>query len=212
MTTELVLVVKAQDLNLSAREYISDAREIDAFLEAAKGFSFMPRPAAEQDAAYKQLIPYVSVICNEHILTLERTTAQGETRLHGKMSLGVGGHINPEDRGEDLLATISQAMARELREELWLQSKVPPVLAGLINDDTNSVGSVHLGIHYILPVQTRPRVRETDKMIARWLQPHQLEDLAPRLETWSQILLPHLARAGQLPASNAPATARTARP
>lgn len=212
MTTEHVLVVNAKALSLSAREYISDAAEIAAFLCAAADYRFIPRLAAEQDPSYKQLIPYVSVICNGFILALERTTAQGETRLHGKLSLGVGGHINPQDRGKDLQETISQAMTRELREELWLQAKIPPQLAGLINDDTNSVGSVHLGIHYILSVTTRPLVRETDKMIGHWLKPDQLEALAPRLETWSQILLPHLATADHLLASKAPAPERTARP
>lgn len=212
MTTEQVLVVPAKMLNLSAREYISNKEEIAGFLKAAVNYRFIQRPVAEEDASYKQLIPYVSVICNGYILVLERTTAQGEARLHGKMSLGVGGHINPVDRGKDLLETISQAMARELGEELWLQPEIPPLLAGLINDDTNSVGSVHLGIHYILPVKSRPKVRETDKMNALWIQPHQLEDLAPRLETWSQILLPHLTNPDHLQASKAPTPDSTARP
>lgn len=198
MATEQVLAVKAELLNLSAQEYISDKKEIAAFLGASANYSFIERPLAEKDASYKQLIPYVTVICRGHILALERTAAQSEARLHGKLSLGVGGHINPVDEGRDLAQTISQAMARELGEELWLQPANPPLLTGLINDDTNSVGSVHLGIHYILQVQSRPLVRETDKMKALWVAPHQLEALRPRLETWSQILLPKLAKAVHL--------------
>lgn len=198
MTNEEVLAVKTELLNLSTTEYISDKGEITAFMAASADYSFIERPLAEKDASYKQLIPYVTVICQGQILALERTTAQSEARLHGKLSLGVGGHINPVDEGRDLAQTISQAMARELGEELWLQPENQPLLAGLINDDTNSVGSVHLGIHYILHVQSRPRVRETDKMKALWVQPAQLVALRPRLETWSQILLPALAKAVHL--------------
>ena len=198
MASEQVLAVKAELLNLSAKEYISDKEEIATFLGASSNYSFIERSLAEKDSSYKQLIPYVTVICRGYILALERTAAQSEARLHGKLSLGVGGHINPVDEGRDLAQTISQAMARELGEELWLQHTNPPLLAGLINDDTNSVGSVHLGIHYILAVQSRPEVRETDKMKALWVQPLQLEALRPRLETWSQILLPALASAVHL--------------
>lgn len=198
MASEQVLAVKAELLNLSAKEYISDKEEIATFLGASANYSFIERSLAEKDSSYKQLIPYVTVICRGYILALERTAAQSEARLHGKLSLGVGGHINPVDEGRDLAQTISQAMARELEEELWLQHTNPPLLAGLINDDTNSVGSVHLGIHYILTVQSRPGVRETDKMKALWVQPLQLEALRPRLETWSQILLPALASAVHL--------------
>jgi len=211
MAIEQVLVVKAELLNLPAKEYICNEQEIEAFLGAAANYTFLDRPQAEKDACYKQLIPYVTIICRGDVLALERTTAQSEARLHGKLSLGVGGHINPADEGRDLAETISQAMARELQEELWLKPAAAPLLAGLINDDTNSVGSVHLGIHCILQVQYRPRVRETDKMKALWVKPSQLEALRPRLETWSQILLPALAKAVHFQETTAPIADNTAR-
>ncbi len=190
---EKVLVVETKRLSLPTEEYIKNPEEVAAFLGAAATYSFIDRDLAENDSGYKQLIPYVTLICRDEYLVLERTKAQSEARLHGKLSLGVGGHINPVDKGADLAATISRALARELGEEMWVEMDRPPVLAGLINDDTNSVGSVHLGLHYLLPVENRPRVRETDKMRARWLPLAQLADLRLRLETWSQILLPQLA-------------------
>ena len=93
MTNEEVLAVKTELLNLSTKEYISDKGEITAFMATSADYSFIGRPLAEKDASYKQLIPYVTVICWGHILALERTAAQSEARLHGKLSLGVGGHI-----------------------------------------------------------------------------------------------------------------------
>src|SRR5688572_9668213 len=58
---------------------------------------FVERRAAEQNSAWKQIIPYVVVRRGESILLLERKKKQGEVRLHGKLSIGVGGHINPVD-------------------------------------------------------------------------------------------------------------------
>lgn len=196
---EKVLVVKTELLSLPKAQYLADPRRVQALLEICQeNYRFLDRGQAEADPSYKQLIPYVTILCQDAVLVLERTSAQSEERLHGKLSLGVGGHINPEDQGGALAEVIARAMARELREELWLKTDAQPVLLGLINDDTNSVGSVHLGLHYLLRVPTRPRVRETDKMTAAWRHPAQLEALRPRLETWSQILLPALLKAVHL--------------
>lgn len=199
MPTEQVLVVKATLLNLPQTKYLTDESQIAKLLTVCQhNYLFIDRPVAELDSSYKQLIPYVTVISAGKVLCLERTNAQSETRLHGKISLGVGGHINPVDQGETLIHVISRAMARELKEELWLQTEAQPTLQGLINDNDNPVGSVHLGLHYLLHVNSKPRVRETDKMKALWLEITQLEAFRPRMETWSQILLPALASCGHL--------------
>ena len=196
---ERVLVVETELLPLPETQYIADPQRIQALLEISQeNYRFLARAEAEADPGYKQLIPYVTILCQDEVLVLERTSAQSEERLHGKLSLGVGGHIDWDDRGGTLAEVIARAMARELREELWLETTAQPVLQGLINDDTNAVGSVHLGLHYLLSVPTRPRVRETEKMTAAWRKPAQLEALRPRLETWSQILLPALVRADHL--------------
>lgn len=194
MTNEKVLVVATKDLVLAQADYVEVGGGFRPFLREGAGYRFIDRPQAEGNPAYKQLIPYVTIANDGHLLLLERTKAQGESRLHGMLSLGVGGHINPVDEGPDLEKTIARALARELGEELWLQVETQPELLGFINDNSNPVGSVHLGFHYLLSVETRPQVRETDKMRALWLKPFQVETLRPRLETWSQILLPRLAK------------------
>lgn len=199
MQNEQILVVPTELLKLPRSNYISDPNLIRELLTVcASNYRFMSRKEAENDPSCKQLIPYITIVNQASVLCLERTTAQGEARLHGKISLGAGGHINPVDKDNTLDDIIARAMARELREELWLDPADLPTLKGLINDDSNPVGTVHLGLHYILQVNTRPRVRETDKMKASWLEVSQLEALRPRMETWSQILLPALAIADPL--------------
>jgi len=58
---------------------------------------FMPRPKAEADPAYKQLIPYVIMTHAGKYLNYVRGKRAGETRLVGNRSIGIGGHINPVD-------------------------------------------------------------------------------------------------------------------
>ena len=65
--------------------------------------TYLDRPMAEDDPGYKQLIPYVVVRDADTVFLMERTDAGGDARLHGKASIGVGGHLNPVDEGEDAL-------------------------------------------------------------------------------------------------------------
>src|SRR5262245_42057093 len=89
-----------------------------AFLERLRqhGF-FVERERAERTPAWKQPIPYCVVASEERILLMKRRAKGGEARLHDKLSIGVGGHINPVDRedGTDLLLS---AARREIAEEL----------------------------------------------------------------------------------------------
>lgn len=191
--TEQVLVVETQRLSLTESRYISNLEQVQSLLDiCSKNYRFFDRDKAEADPSYKQLIPYVTII-SDQVLCLERTSAQSEERLHGKISLGVGGHINPDDTSPNFQELIRKAMFRELTEELWIEP-TEPILVGLINDQSNPVGAVHLGLHYILKSAQRPLVRETDKMKALWCAPPQLAALRPRMETWSQILLPKLSK------------------
>ena len=104
---------------------------------------YLERAAAEEDPGFKQLIPYVVVRDGDAVFLMQRTDAGGDARLHGKASIGVGGHLNPVDEGEDaLMAGLRREWAEEV-EASW----VPEFrLVGLLNDDSNPVGSVHLGV------------------------------------------------------------------
>src|ERR1700756_5371288 len=83
---------------------------------------YLNRSDAEQDRRYKQLIPYVLVICNEKILRYRRGRGGQETRLHGLYSVGIGGHISQEDH---VLFSknvgYQEGMLREVREEVDIE-------------------------------------------------------------------------------------------
>ena len=166
-------------------------RYLPVFLEPQNHF-FVPRAEAEEDPSLKQLIPYVVVTSGDRILHYRRGSGSGETRLLKKGSVGIGGHINDEDgEGEAFDSTAYQrALMRELQEEIRISSSFVERPLALLNDDTNPVGAVHLGIVHQCQLST-PEVVANEEAIAE-LGFLSLEELALRheqLESWSQIVL-----------------------
>lgn len=151
---------------------------------------YLARPIAEESPAWKQLIPYVVVRDGHRVFLMERTDAGGDARLHRKASIGVGGHLNPVDDGQDPL---NDGLRREWAEELDAAWDPDFRLVGMLNDDSNPVGSVHLGVVFQVESAGRPlRVRETDKLSGRMVEPHEVEAAWPRMETWSQLVASEL--------------------
>lgn len=114
---------------------------------------YLNRSDAELDKRYKQLIPYVLVICQDRILRYRRGKGGQETRLHGLFSVGIGGHISEEDHGlfnaED--KGYQAGMRRELMEEVEVERAKEAAVA-VINDDSTDVGQVHFGVVHLMYV------------------------------------------------------------
>jgi predicted NUDIX family phosphoesterase len=162
-----------------------------------KGF-FVERREAETEPSWKQCIPYCLLTHQDQILLLERLPAQTETRLHGLLSIGIGGHINPCDL-EGPSHLIENSAHREIQEEARVELADPPQFLGFVNDDGTEVGAVHLGIVLTCRAKTPPRVKETEKMQGR-LEPlvkvKKMCDSSPLFETWSSAILASLDLGG----------------
>lgn len=171
-------------------------RYMAAFLDPA-GNRFLPRAAAENDPTHKQLIPYLVLHHGDRVLCYTRGQAGGEARLHAKMSVGIGGHINDGDTRAAHFDRDAyfRAVERELHEELEIPGGYRQRIAALLNDDSNDVGRVHLGIVHLVEVAT-PDVRPREEAIAapQFLTAAELAPHRDRLESWSQICLDHLGR------------------
>ncbi len=158
---------------------------------------FMDRAVAEEDPSHKQLIPYCIFRCGDRILHYTRGKAGGESRLHAKISVGVGGHINPIDTGEGRVGPEAYfaAVSRELEEELIIGSKRTSRIIALLNDDSNPVGQVHLGIVHLVDLDSEDVASREDALTD--LSFSSLAELRgeafERLETWSQHCIAHLA-------------------
>ena len=117
---------------------------------------FMDRARAEDDPTHKQLIPYSIFRHKGRYLHYVRGKSGGESRLHAMGSMGIGGHINPVDTREDHLgmATYMAGVTREIEEELILEGEHPHRIVALLNDDTNPVGQVHLGVVHMFELSS----------------------------------------------------------
>src|SRR5437879_8009924 len=126
--------------------------EVEKYLPVVTSSSrlvYLNRSDAEHDKRYKQLIPYVLLICNGKILRYMRGKGGQETRLHGLYSVGVGGHISEEDHGLfSVRVGYQDAMRRELMEEVAVEGAKEAAVA-IINDDSTEVGWVHFGVVHI---------------------------------------------------------------
>ncbi len=171
-----------QGIRLNPQDYLS------AFLRPGVA-RFMDRELAEESPQFKQLIAY-AIFCHEgRILAYARTSKSGESRLHDKMSLGIGGHINPVDGLADSLETYLAGVEREIREEVVFSGSAKQCLYAVINDDSNEVGSVHLGIVHRFELDSddvRPNEKKLTDMSFRSLD-ELAGSLYGRLETWSAI-------------------------
>jgi len=171
-------------------------RYLPVLLDPANNL-FLPRSAAEQDPGHKQIIPYLIVRCGDRVLHYVRGKSGGESRLHAKGSIGIGGHINDSDTHAVHFdqAAYDRAIERELNEELIMPPGYRKKVAALLNDDSTEVGRVHLGIVHIVEVHS-PDVRAREDAIRdiEFLSAAGLEPLHGRLEVWSQICAAGLPR------------------
>ena len=179
-----------QGLNFEPQKYL------DALLSRGNNF-FIPRAAAENDPAHKQIIPYAIIACGNRILHYVRGKKAGEQRLVAKGSIGIGGHMNDED--ESLFAWDEKAyragVEREVSEEIQIETNFEDRIVALLNDDTTEVGRVHLGIVHLFRL-IEPKVEKREAMITSlaFLTKDELRARRDILETWSQICVDSLDR------------------
>ncbi|MEL4009922.1 hypothetical protein ES071_05155 [Bacillus velezensis] len=171
-----------------------DERIVKIMAQIEAHFFEIRRGDAEEDPRFKQPIPYVVIRRDDEVFVYERLAGGGESRLHNKLSLGFGGHMNPMEGAASFSEVLKQNTDRELAEELYIreEDKQNIVTLGLINDDENDVGKVHIGILSALQLASAAQVEviEKDQIAGRWLKLSELkeENVYQRLEAWSQFV------------------------
>jgi predicted NUDIX family phosphoesterase len=194
MKEEMILVVPRQTiekigmwqgLNFEVERYLP-------VLLARENNFFTARSAAETNPALKQIIPYVLLVHGGKVLHYVRGKKSGEQRLVSKGSIGIGGHMNDQDEGLFAMdeAAYLEGVRREVCEELRIDTPFQNHVFALLNDDSNEVGQVHLGVVHVFNLE-EPKVEKNEAMITN-LTFLSLEELLERrdlLESWSQICL-----------------------
>ncbi len=191
---ELVLVFKRkildeienfQGINIDYGKYINE-------IINNKLYFFLPRKDVEENPDYKQLIPYVIISSEEKILHYVRGKGVGEKRLNSLGSIGIGGHINYYDFTlfkTDMEAYLD-AVKREVFEEIKIKSGYESKIIGVLNDDSNKVGSVHFGVIHLWKLK-KPLVEKNEKEITKitFKMPSEIKKEVDTLESWSKICL-----------------------
>jgi predicted NUDIX family phosphoesterase len=166
---------------------------------------WIDRGDAETNTDYKQLIPYVLVMCQGSVFQYYRSSEGNEERLHHTYSVGLGGHVNPcdsESSNDEIILTYLEGLVRELREETGLiisLSMAAKSFVGLVNDDENPVGKVHLGVVHVVevePAQASELLKNCERTLERPafvpLENFKKIQHLGELETWSSMIIKHM--------------------
>ncbi|MCS7059336.1 MAG: NUDIX domain-containing protein [Meiothermus sp.] len=151
-----------------------------------EGF-FLERTQAEEDPSYRQVIPYALVRYGDRYLLMRRKGGN-EARLRGLYTLGVGGHINPEDQGVNPLL---DGLRRELLEEVGVRRYTARPMGLIVMSDT-PVSRVHAGVVFLVDSEDQPQVAEPEKLEGWLATPEEVHAVYDRLEGWSQVVVDRL--------------------
>jgi len=150
---------------------------------------FIWRSKVEEDPSYKQIIPYLVFTYQGTYFLMQRKSTSSEGRLSSKFSLGIGGHIRQEDiKGK----TIFDWADREFHEEVEYHGTFAIKPLGILNDDSNSVGQVHIGFVFLLEGNSN-QIKVRSELKQGSLVPlATCEKSFDCMETWSQIVFTFL--------------------
>lgn len=187
MSRELVACIRSEDFSRFGSFHGYTKRE--TYYPLLSWPSIMiDREEADKDLSHIQIIPYLTVERIAHgarqYLAYTRMKQGGEVRLHGRKSIGFGGHMNHTEN-------IGTALYREIREELPDISNYTVNFCGFLRDEHTPVGRVHLGVHYEVMVDHHFQMKSDDPSIGK-LEWQTLDELAGRIDTyeeWSKILI-----------------------
>ncbi|HJM68614.1 MAG TPA: hypothetical protein QGF02_01590 [Candidatus Babeliales bacterium] len=155
---------------------------------------FLPRPVMEQDLTYKQIIPYLVFEHDNKYFLMQRSATASEARLKNKYSLGIGGHIRQEDITDQ---SIFDWAKREFDEEVNYTGALNIEPLGILNDDSNSVGQVHVGFVLLLKGNSSDISVKSELKHGSLKSLQECIDSADKMETWSRMVIEFLANKKQ---------------
>lgn len=190
--TENIFVVKRS--TLFPDKAFQGLQEItDADLERIHAAQeFHPRPQMEEDLNYKQIIPYLVFTHNNRYFLMQRRSDSSEQRLKNKYSLGIGGHIRQEDIADN--SSIFAWAHREFNEEIHYQGTFSISTLGMLNDDSNPVGQVHVGLILLLQGDSDAISVRSELKSGHLLSAHECLSHYEQMESWSQIIFDSVIR------------------
>lgn len=188
---EDILVIKRDVLfqNESAWNGLKQVKFDDYLSLIQEHKEFLPRPLMEDDPQYKQIIPYLVFEHDNHFFMMQRRSNASEQRLQNKYSLGIGGHIRKEDMQTNSLFDWAH---REFYEEIHYQGTFTIEPIGILNDDTNAVGQVHIAFVFLLHGDSSVITIKDEHKNGQLVMLEDLPVYYSMMESWSQHVLTFL--------------------
>lgn len=208
VANEKELIMYVERARLFGKDYFegfSPVEGVDFRTRMLENGEFGKRGSAESgigleaDNSKKQPIGYLVFVNPKEklIFAYQRASDKekyAETRLHGKYSIGVGGHVRPSDKEGNPADPIFASLIREVhKEEVKCEGQYgAPKLLGYINDDTFSpVDSVHVGLLYVIET-TGNVVPKDEELKEGHMMPFSefrriMSDPQHKVERWTQI-------------------------
>ena len=190
VSDELILVVPRTDILPHGSFHglrTTTMQEITTIIAEKK--QFLPRSIMETDPAYKQIIPYLIYTYNDRYFLMQRKAKASESRLAGKFTFGIGGHIRQEDMQT---YSIFDWARREFHEEINYNGNLTIQPIGLLNDDTNEVGKVHIGLVMLLIGDSENISVQSELQSGELMSLGDAEIYKERMESWSKIIFEYL--------------------
>jgi predicted NUDIX family phosphoesterase len=188
--TELVICVPTAWIAANLAEGINDV-PIGRVLKESD-WRWMRRSAAETHPEYAHIVTYGVLGCGDQVFVYRRGSSGGEGRLHGLLSIGVGGHVTPEDFPDGRVTEdgIRSSALRELAEEIEGDPPIASVFIGLLHDTSNEVSRVHLGAVYLYEFADTSAVAREDCLAdALWMASGEVIGRECGFEAWSRGII-----------------------
>ena len=172
----------------------------------AKDLMTGQRASLENNEAFRQIIPISIYICDCKVWAYYRTASSGESRLHDKVAVGVGGHwditdLILNDGVPDIEASLKEGAERELGEEIILESAIlqSTTLPQIICADDTDVDRVHMAVVTMHILDGDKLSVNEDQLEAIGFR-HPVDLLSSSeydLETWARMICEMLINQGQ---------------
>lgn len=188
---EEVFVILTDSISNIKDGFSKEKHDNSIFRRYREEGKFIKRYDAEEDCTFQQIIPYVLIANEDESKYFITQRIQGDSRLQNKLSIGLGGHINPCDflpTQDYILANI----CREIHEEAYVEYAKPIKYLGTIREISSSTND-HLGLLFKLQVKEETaKILEVDTLKGIWMTPKELYDNYSKFEGWAKIVINYI--------------------
>lgn len=195
-----ILVVKTQTIYQDHQfEWFVSSTDVDLEETILSHAEYLERGLMEQDPSYQQPIPYALIVNPQTkcVIAYQRggnNSATGEHRLYERRSLWVWGHVEQDE--QDTPNPLDATIRKEVQEETGLTTIDQCTIIWYINDNSDQVGKVHLGVVYLITTSdTNVTVVDGEMQQVYFKTIQEIDDMITSdyydVESWSRIVREH---------------------